>query len=46
MDQRDVELRLNTMSLLKLAEESAFIRGDGSESCVEGFKDWTLWKGD
>ena len=33
-----MELRLNTASLLKLAEEASFIRGDGAECGFEDIK--------
>jgi hypothetical protein len=42
----NVEFRLNATSFLELAEESAFIRRDGSERCLESIDDRGLWKVD
>ena len=41
-----MELRLNTASLLKLAEEASFIRGDGAESSFEDIKNLRFGKVD
>jgi hypothetical protein len=41
-----MEFRLDTTSFLELAEESAFIRRHGSESCLESINDKGLWKVD
>jgi hypothetical protein len=41
-----MELRLETASLLELAEESTFIRRHGSESCLERIKNGSLRKVD
>ncbi len=46
MDQGYMEFRLDTASLLELAEESAFIRRHGSERCLERIKNGGLRKVD
>ena len=41
-----MELGLNATGLLELSEESAFVRGNGGKSMVEGIKGRGLWEGD
>ena len=46
MNESNVEVGLNTTSLLQLSEEFGFVGGNGSECSFEGIEDVVLWEGD
>lgn len=46
MDERNVELGLDTAVLLELSEDSGFVRGNGCKGIFEGIEDLVLWKCD
>jgi hypothetical protein len=46
MDERNMELGLDTAILLELSEYSGLVRGNGGKGVFKGIKDLVLWQRD